>query len=199
MLQERLRKVKRTPQTVINEISCSTRHAPVTVVKQSTFKIPTFDKTGPWKLYHKQIEIVSVHNRQTCSKKECDLNGTSKGASSIHVGSITSEWHHQISHTGKQFGTEMWTKTHCPPQEEMETQEPHTKVLGRITRLCSKHPSRRLVQKAYPSMYPKFVDSAAVNSFVDGNCDWEVHLLVGMHSCKEHHRRTVLHTVSWNN
>ncbi len=39
-------------------------------------------------------------------------------------------------------------------------------------------------QEAYPSMGQEFVESARVDSVVDGIRDWEVQLLVYIHSCK---------------
>ncbi len=52
-LEERLNKVETRPQTIINQTSDGTRQAVVIVGKPSTFKIPTFDETDPWELYHK--------------------------------------------------------------------------------------------------------------------------------------------------
>ncbi len=43
---------------------------------------------------------------------------------------------------------------------------------------------RRRAQEAYSSMDPEFVESAAVDSFVDGISDWEVQSLIRMRSCK---------------
>ncbi len=42
----------------------------------------------------------------------------------------------------------------------------------------------RLAQEAYPNMNPEFVESTAVDSFIDGIWDWEVQSLVRVHSCK---------------
>ncbi len=43
---------------------------------------------------------------------------------------------------------------------------------------------RCLVQEAYSSIDPEFVESVAVDSIVDGIQDWEMQSLVQMHSCK---------------
>ncbi len=43
---------------------------------------------------------------------------------------------------------------------------------------------RCLAQEAYPSMDPKFVESAAVVSFGGEIQDWQVQSLARMHSCK---------------
>ncbi len=50
------------------------------VGKPSTFKIPTFDGTGPWELYHKQFETVAAHNQWTYVEKAVALAVHLKGA-----------------------------------------------------------------------------------------------------------------------
>ncbi len=63
-LKERLSKVERGPQTVINQTSDRTGYAATVMVgKYSNFKIPTFDGTGPLELYHKQFEVAAAHSQ----------------------------------------------------------------------------------------------------------------------------------------
>ncbi len=62
-LDERLNNVERRSQIVINQMPYNTGHAMVMFGKPSTFKIPTFDGTGPCELYHKRFEAATAHNQ----------------------------------------------------------------------------------------------------------------------------------------
>ncbi len=73
MLEKQFCMVKRKLQTVINEVSDSTKHAAVMIGKPSTFKIPTFDGTGPRELCYKQFEATAVHKQWTNSEKRAAL------------------------------------------------------------------------------------------------------------------------------
>ncbi len=41
--------------------------------KPSTFKISTFDGTGPWELHHKQFEAAAAHNQWSDAEKTVAL------------------------------------------------------------------------------------------------------------------------------
>ncbi len=48
--------------------------------KTTTLKIPTFDGTGPWELYHKQFEAAAAYNEWNDREKTVTLTVHLKGA-----------------------------------------------------------------------------------------------------------------------
>ncbi len=148
-LKEQLRKVEGRPQSVVNQVSESTRQAAVIIEKPSTFKIPTFDGTGPWELYHKQFEAAAAYNQWTDMEKAIALTVHLTGAAQQVLATLPQSHTLSTSHW-----VTVWSRNldkNCP-SEEAGTQEPHIEVWGRITRLCSRHltPNPRGIPKHVP-------------------------------------------------
>ncbi len=62
-LKGRLGKMEKRPYAIINQASSGTEHAAVVIGKSTAFKIPKFEGTGLWELYHKQFEAAAAHNQ----------------------------------------------------------------------------------------------------------------------------------------
>ncbi len=136
-LEERLSKVEKRPQTIINQSSDGTRQAAVMVGKPNTFKIPTFDGTGPRELYHKQFEAAAAHNQWTEMKKALALTVHFKGAAQKVLATLspedTIEYAALVDCLEKRFRRE-----HLAPvkKRKLKNRKPRTEVWGRIARLC---------------------------------------------------------------
>ncbi len=68
-LEERLGKIERRPVALVNSASSGSEASPVVIGKTTTFKIPTFDGAGPWKLHHKQLwSCICPQPMEWCGK-----------------------------------------------------------------------------------------------------------------------------------
>ncbi len=157
-LQERFSKVER-PLTITNQTSYNNGQAAAMVGKPSTFKIPTFDGTGPWKLYHMQFEAAAVRNQWADMEKGSGSYRAPQGAALSQ--SNTSEYTTQVQCLGQRFGQKPFApvkrrELKNRKQQSVETLQDYAANI------------RRLAQEVYRNMDPNFVEGAAVDSFVDG-------------------------------
>ncbi len=163
-LEERISKIKRKPQTVINQTSYGAGHALVKVRKPNTFKIPTFDGTGLWELYHKP-EATVAHNQWTDTKKTVALTVELKGATQQELAALS------LSDIIKYATLVNCLEQRCGQKYLASVKEGELKK--RIQKCWEGLQDyaadiRRLTQKTYPSMDPDLEQNAAVDSFVDG-------------------------------
>ncbi len=79
--------MEKRPVTLFNNMTGSSDTLSI-VIGKFTLKIPTFDGTGPRKLYHKQSEATAAHNQCTNMEKEVALIVPPKGAAQQVLGAL---------------------------------------------------------------------------------------------------------------
>ncbi len=128
--------------------------------------IPTFDGTGPWVLSDKQFEATAAHNQWSNMKKSVALTMYLKRVAQ----QVTIEYATLVNCLEQRFG-----QKHIAPVKRWELgnhiQKPGEGLQDYVADI------RCLVWETCPSMDLEFVESAAVDGFVDGIWDWEVQSL----------------------
>ncbi len=78
-LEERFNKVEKRPVALVSNVPGGSEATSMVIGKATTFKIPTFDGSGAWELYHKQFEAAAAHNQWSNAEKAVALTVHLKG------------------------------------------------------------------------------------------------------------------------
>ncbi len=77
--EEGLNQMEKRLLTLVHNVPGDSEASSVMTGKSATFKVPTFDGSGAWELYHKQFEATAAHNQWNDVKKDVALTVHLKG------------------------------------------------------------------------------------------------------------------------